>query len=68
MPDKTYRQAVSAVEEVLKERFCTNCRNWQKIEGGQWIKRDNGMRRRWKCSGCLQRARGRAAQIADTAG
>ena len=65
---ETYKRAVQAVEELLKERFCTNCRSWQQIQGGIWVKRDNGMRRRWKCGLCHQRAVERAARIADTAG
>jgi hypothetical protein len=36
-------------------RFCTNCNHTQKAEGGKWIVYANGLRRRWKCGGCIRK-------------
>ena len=70
MGDQTYKAAVRADIAMFGKRFCTSCQTRQDVEGGKWLKNNNGMNQRWKCGPCLQRARDRklqrAAQTADT--
>lgn len=66
MANKDYMKAIAADVAITGKRFCTNCRMSQKPEGGAWIKHSNGLRQRWKCATCVERARHRAALSAET--
>ena len=66
MANKDYQKAIAADTAITGQRFCTSCQMNQKAEGGKWIKYANGMKQRWKCRGCLERARERAAASAAT--
>lgn len=64
MSDATYKAAVQADIAMFGKRFCTSCQMRQSLEGGKWIKKNNGMNQRWKCGHCLQRAKERALERA----
>lgn len=61
MGNGTYKQAVRADEALTGQRWCTNCQSRQRVEGGAWFKRNSGMNQRWRCAGCIERARQRKA-------
>lgn len=61
MANKYYQKAIAADTAITGQRFCTSCQMNQKVDGGKWIKYANGMKQRWKCRGCLERAKIRAA-------
>lgn len=63
MPNKDQAIATKAAEKITGKRFCNNCRIYQQIDGGFWIASANGMRRRWKCAGCICRAKERLQTI-----
>lgn len=56
---ETYWRVAEAEKNITGRNFCQQCQSRQVIKGGQWKPTDNGMRRRWWCAGCLQRAKER---------
>lgn len=63
MPNKEQARLTKLLEETTSERYCNTCLVYHKIAGGKWIHSANGLRRKWKCAGCLQRAQERLQTV-----
>jgi hypothetical protein len=63
MPVKDRTKTTRALETATGKRFCNNCRMYQSIVDGLWVPTANGLNRRWKCAGCIQRAKERLQTI-----
>lgn len=52
------KKRLSAVSDRIENdfgfRYCTSCNLSRAALGGQWIVYDNGLRRRWRCAGCIK--------------
>ena len=42
-------------------RYCTSCSLTRNAENGKWIVYGDGLRRRWKCGGCVDSEKRRNA-------
>lgn len=60
MANPVLDKATKAAIEITGKRFCTHCRIEQNREGGMEIPFPDGLRYRWKCAGCIQRAKERS--------
>jgi len=56
----TLEQVRKSEHSILGTRWCGHCQSTRKVGGGQWIVRNDGRHRRWKCADCVQRAKERA--------
>jgi hypothetical protein len=63
MPNELQAKITKRLEEITGQRFCTSCQLRQAVERGTWINSANGLRRRWKCAGCIQRQKERLQTI-----
>lgn len=60
----TSRKLVKINDNIANDfgvRYCTNCNLTRNAEGGKWIVYANGLRRRWKCAGCVDSEKRREA-------
>jgi hypothetical protein len=63
MPLKYKVSTTQALENATGKRFCNNCRLYQNILNGKWVKSANGLHRRWKCAACIERAKARLQTV-----
>jgi len=63
MPVKDRTRTTQALQNITGQRFCNNCRLYQNTDNGIWVPTANGLRRRWKCAGCIQRAKDRLQTV-----
>lgn len=66
-----YTLARKAEQSITGERWCGQCQQRKKIEGGTWKFSHGGQRRRWMCLSCtnrqIERREEKRALAADTA-
>jgi hypothetical protein len=63
MDNKIYKEVTARHSELTRTRYCSNCSMYQSAGTGKWIKLQGGTRQRWKCGGCIQRAKERLQTI-----